>query len=474
MYRLVDDDAGIRHALSGLTRRLCLYGLVLATAVTLPAITPAHARQAAVGGVEVLLDTTNATAVRNGAARPVLFRLDNPRLVTLIQTYHWNGGRGARGGWISLQDQDGRQYGPWQVTTSGGQDGAPDVFWNCSPNTVLPAGAYKVIVSDNATWSSNPQSKGRGFVRIEGRAPAAPNQEHQTEKVATLRSQHALVEALRLRTLASASVADATARCPVGPSLDALLASEIGSDFPEAWAFFFSGSFVLVGDAMASAPVIAFYNPWLDGALITRWVDGEQGPQMADAALWIASSFPARDDGIVPRYARWIHDASTTPLPVALRTRYQQFLDAFAQAYPPQGAGSGPRLRTPDQIVVRHFIELQALGAMQNLVGIPRLHGDAGTQIVEFLGALRQADREALLSLLGTEQADVADTLLGLPAGLRERLVGIFALTSQRKALVAFGVPDLPRYFILGQFATGSDRPPVSVSVHDLETEAMR
>jgi len=459
----------MKDALARLTRPLI--DLVLAGVLVLVTVVPADARQAAVGGVEVLLDTTNAAAVRNGTSRAVLFKLDAPRLITLIQTYHWNGGRGARGGWISLQDQDGRKYGPWHVTTSGGQGGAPDAFWNCSPNTVLPAGAYKVIVSDNATWSSNPQSKGRGFVRIEGRVPAEPKQAHQTAKDATLRSQHALVEALRLRTLASASIADAIARCPVGPSLDALLASEIGSSFPEAWAFFFSGSFVLVGDAMASAPVVAFYNPWLDGALITRWVDGERGPQMAEAALWIASSFPARDDGMVPRYARWIHDASTTPLPVALRTRYRQFLGAFAQAYPPQGAGGGPRLQTPDQIVVRDFIELQALGAMQSLVGIPRLHGDAGTQIVEFLDALRQADREALLSLLGTEQADVADTLLGLPAGLRERLVGIFALTSQRTALVAFGVSELPRYFILGLFATGSDRPPVSVSVHDLESE---
>ena len=474
MYRLVDDDAGIRHALSGLTRRLCLYGLVLATAATLLAIAPADARQAAVGGVDLLLDTTNAAAVHNGASRAVLFKLDAPRLITLIQTYHWNGGRGARGGWISLQNQDGRQYGPWQVTTSGGQNGAPDVFWNCSPNTVLPAGAYKVVVSDNATWSSNPQSKGRGFVRIEGRAPAEPNQEHQTEKVATLRSQHALVEALRLRTLASASVADAISRCPVGSSMDLVVGSEIGKQFPEAWAFFFAGSFVLVGDAMASAPVIAFYNPWLDGALITRWVDGERGPQMAEAALWIASSFPARDDGIVPRLARWIHDAGTAPLPIALGTRYQQFLDAFAQAYPPQGTGKGPRLRTPDQAVARDFVELQAIGVMQNLIGIAHLDGEAGSRIVEFVDSLQQGDREALLSQLGSDQADVADMLLGLPAGLRERLVGIYALTSPRTALVAFGVPDLPRYFILGQFATGSDRTLVSVSVHDLESEVRR
>jgi hypothetical protein len=471
MHRSVDDN-DIGRPLSGLTRSLI--GLLLAALLALVAVVPVEARQGAAATVEVLLDTTNAAAVRNGATRPVLFKLDSPRLITLIQTYHWNGGRGARGGWISLQDQDGRQFGPWQVTTSSGHGGAPDVFWNCSPNVVLPAGAYKIVVSDSATWSSNAQSKGRGFARVEGRAPAEPALEQQPEKVATQRSQHALIEALRLRTLASASIADAIARCPVGPALDPLLGSEIGSQFPEAWAFFFAGSFVLVGDAMASAPVIAFYNPWLDGALITRWVDGERGPQMADAALWIASSFPARDDGIVPRYARWIHDASSTPFPDALSARYRQFLDAFARTYPPQGTGGGARLRTPDQIVARDFIELQALGVMQRIVGIHQLDAGLGMSVVHLVSALRSSDRAALLDLLGDEQVDLADMLLGLPVELRTRLVGIYALTSQRTALVAFGIPELPRFFILGRFTAESGRPPVSVSVHDLDDEEAR
>ncbi len=133
--------------------------LVLVAALMLLAIVPAEAREAA-AGIEVLLDTTNAAAVRNGTSRPSVLKLAAPRLITLIQTYHWNGGRGASAGWISLRGQDGKQYGPWRATPGAGQGGAPSAFWTCSPSTVLPAGTYTVVVSDPATWSSNAESIG--------------------------------------------------------------------------------------------------------------------------------------------------------------------------------------------------------------------------------------------------------------------------------------------------------------------------
>ncbi len=66
---------------------------------------------------------------------------------------------------FSLRDSAGRIYGPWKVSTSGGS-GGKNVNWMCNPNAILPAGTYTVIDSDNATWSQNPGSAGRGFVRV--------------------------------------------------------------------------------------------------------------------------------------------------------------------------------------------------------------------------------------------------------------------------------------------------------------------
>lgn len=121
-----------------------------------------------------ILNTFNTAEVYDSPSRKPVFVLHRPGVITLIQTYHWNSGKGAPGGTISLEGQDGRVYGPWNVTTSGGS-GAENIFWTCQPNLNLPAGAYTVLDSEPVTWSQNVQSIGYGFALVQGttRAQAA-------------------------------------------------------------------------------------------------------------------------------------------------------------------------------------------------------------------------------------------------------------------------------------------------------------
>ena len=112
-----------------------------------------------------ILDTSNNAGVSDNPTSPAIFSRCRSFKVTNLWTYHWNNGSGANGGNISLRDSAGRIYGPWKVSTSGGS-GGKNVNWMCSPNATLPAGTYTVIDSDNATWSQNPGSAGRGFVRV--------------------------------------------------------------------------------------------------------------------------------------------------------------------------------------------------------------------------------------------------------------------------------------------------------------------
>ncbi len=109
----------------------------------------------------------NIDRVYNGPTAATSFRTDRAFTSTLLQTYHWNDGRGAKGGTIGLRDAQGRLFGPWRVTTQGGS-GAQDVLWICHPKQVLPAGSYTVVDSNSATWSHNQASGGRGFVEVEG------------------------------------------------------------------------------------------------------------------------------------------------------------------------------------------------------------------------------------------------------------------------------------------------------------------
>ncbi|MBI3160002.1 MAG: hypothetical protein HYZ26_10430 [Chloroflexi bacterium] len=102
-------------------------------------------------------------AAFNGATAPTTFAIDDSWLVTLIITYHWNGGQGAEPGTIGLQDANGNLYGPWQASGTPGQGGAPNAYWTVNPNIVIPAGTYTVIDSDPDTWAQNDETGGAGM-----------------------------------------------------------------------------------------------------------------------------------------------------------------------------------------------------------------------------------------------------------------------------------------------------------------------
>ena len=114
---------------------------------------------------QTIFNTYNVDAVGNRPRTATVFNLSEPMRVTSIMTYHWNHGRGAPGGTVSVRSADGRVYGPWPVTASSGS-GAQNVNWTAQPNVVLPAGSYTVLDSDAATWSQNLGSSGRGFAEI--------------------------------------------------------------------------------------------------------------------------------------------------------------------------------------------------------------------------------------------------------------------------------------------------------------------
>lgn len=123
------------------------------------------------GRPEVNFEVGNIYGVENGPTKPTVFTLNAPRVLSLVQNYHWNSGRGATPGTIALREAGGRIYGPWRTEGSPGQGGVPNAYWKARPMILLPAGTYTVIDSDQASWAHNPQSEGRGFTRIETLPP---------------------------------------------------------------------------------------------------------------------------------------------------------------------------------------------------------------------------------------------------------------------------------------------------------------
>lgn len=110
---------------------------------------------------QTLFFNGNDAAVGNGG-KVSAFTLPSPAQITFVMTYHWNGGRGAPAGTIALLAESGIMYGPWQATLNNG------VYWEVRPNAGLPAGRYRIIDSDPATWAQNAGSNGDGMTRVLG------------------------------------------------------------------------------------------------------------------------------------------------------------------------------------------------------------------------------------------------------------------------------------------------------------------
>lgn len=73
------------------------------------------------------------------------------------------------GGTISIVDDKRNVYGPWTCETKADKAGTPNAILICHPNMVLPAGKYKLVNSEEKTWSFNSESGKRGLAVIEGK-----------------------------------------------------------------------------------------------------------------------------------------------------------------------------------------------------------------------------------------------------------------------------------------------------------------
>lgn len=128
-------------------------------------------------GQILIFDNFNTGGVMNGPTVATTFTTNSSWLVQSIQTYHWNSGKGANPGSISLRNSAGVNIGTWTATGSPAS-GISNIFWTVSPKVVITAGSYTIIVSNNATWSYNSSSQNKGFAKVS--ASLIPNRTTQT------------------------------------------------------------------------------------------------------------------------------------------------------------------------------------------------------------------------------------------------------------------------------------------------------
>lgn len=109
----------------------------------------------------------NGDAVINGPpAENTIFTINNPVMVTYLDSYHYNDGKGVSfPGTITLVNDQGEKYGPFEMDSIENEY----IIWHLvikEGELILPAGTYTVFDSDPKTWSNNEKSGNAGIFGI--------------------------------------------------------------------------------------------------------------------------------------------------------------------------------------------------------------------------------------------------------------------------------------------------------------------
>lgn len=115
-----------------------------------------------------MFNNWNTAGVSSGPSSYPTFTINSPFMISYIDTYHWNDGKGKNLGTIALKHSDGTTYGPWVAKRPYWKQSDDNTYWVVEPHEVVKAGKYSIIDSDPQTWSYNSQSDNNGFASVIG------------------------------------------------------------------------------------------------------------------------------------------------------------------------------------------------------------------------------------------------------------------------------------------------------------------
>ncbi|MEI6387320.1 MAG: hypothetical protein WCQ50_11835 [Spirochaetota bacterium] len=255
--------------------------------------------------------------------------------------------------------------------------------------------------------------------------------------------------AIAFRMLAAVNMEKAADKYQGTKPLACVLKTDAWRKTPQIWKTFFSGAFVIGGNANSASPVFAFYNPLFDGVLLTQWQltpDPKTGGIITAAAFAKGSDLrgttvPAKD----AVSAAWI-DSKRTP-PVALAQALQQFITDFEVLYPPAGTSVAALDTMPAGAA--HLAVMAAQGAYNDeLLALlqEEKYRNVNDVIRSFRAYLAAGDRAKLAEGYPASNPLPLDKLLELPQAVRKELVPVYVAMTDTTWLIFLGVPWLPQF----------------------------
>lgn len=122
-------------------------------------------------GGGVLLNVNSIAGVSQGTPVSPVLIIDSPKTIVAIYTYHWNwvstgGGENVGASLFNIFSE--QTYAQCNQTPYPGQGGRTNANWIGVPNVTIPAGSYRVMSTNPASWSYANDTQGQGITVILG------------------------------------------------------------------------------------------------------------------------------------------------------------------------------------------------------------------------------------------------------------------------------------------------------------------
>src|SRR5579872_4188635 len=254
------------------------------------------------------------------------------------------------------------------------------------------------------------------------------------------------------------------------PQAKALIARFLGKEGTlqgPLWQFFMTGTQIYIGEGRAETIRVGFYNPELDGWVLSDWQpsgDAAGVPHFALRQLNAVSGELMRGVKTAAwRHAQWVTLKDRSPT-LSLMASHRLGTRAFAARFPVAGRElPAPMRGIPDQ---RRLVLERTRMAYLSLTALVR-EPAYGTAVGKLRAALAIGDRGALTALFGGRDPGGALRLLSLSSVLRASLVPAMVLDKPDGRWVALVPPLAGRWVALARFELGADKQAVVLTTLD-------
>jgi hypothetical protein len=237
------------------------------------------------------------------------------------------------------------------------------------------------------------------------------------------------VESFRASAAAASNMKTMTALPAVAPgALQDLGKGEISSRFPYVWPYIMAGCATVIGNSLGDEPVVAFYNPYFDVALLTKWTFRDPGHTTAKPGFVMIQAIPMTGRAFIENrvslstdYPVWSDSKELFELRFLHAT--QNFVKVFEERYPPFARDSVVFSAGADSIatainvsenrvfyLLRWVIDAQNASAPVNYK----------SGIDQFREALSAPSPGKLSALLPADNPQNAQTIFRLPSDVRK------------------------------------------------------